>query len=112
MFWNPSQAILEKRRQAWLKISARGEVRFVLLRGVLGYGVLVFGLDTLYSLFINHDRRCLEPFNLIWSVMTWLVVGLGFGLFMWFSGQKFLCSGKGLPASPPTAQNSQLDLPT
>ena len=94
MFWKPSQHTLEKRRQWWLEAIAKGETRFVLLRGVLGYGLICFGLSTLDSLLLKHDHSCLEPVNVIWNLMSWVIAGGLFGLLMWHRGQKFLRSEK------------------
>jgi hypothetical protein len=96
MFGQASQLTLEKRRQAWLKISGRGKARFVLIRGVLGWGMTTFVLIGLYRVFVNHDRSYLNPISLFIGLIAWSIGGALWGLAMWRTGQNFLRSGKGI----------------
>jgi hypothetical protein len=57
------------------------EIRFVVLRGVLGFGVSCYVLTLLINHFIDHKQ--VDSVNLIWDLAGWLLAGLLFGLYLW-----------------------------
>ncbi len=63
----------------WEKARAGGMMRFVLLRGVLSYGLTMFIVMT----FIVHRDDLSARFIAI-SAGLWLVGGAVFGLLTWF----------------------------
>jgi hypothetical protein len=97
MFWKPTQQALEKQREYWVKTSAQGKGRFILLRGVLGFGGTTCILFTVVRIFIDHDPSYFKPTFILIDLLVWFLAGYFFGVSMWERGQKFLRSDKGLP---------------
>jgi hypothetical protein len=97
MFWKSTQQDLEKHREYWLKTSAQGKRRFILLRGVLGFGGTMCIFFTVTKVFIDHDTSYLKPSIIPIDLLVWSLAGYSFGVLMWERGQKFLRSDKGLP---------------
>ena len=68
-------------REKWRKIQAQGKLRFVLLRGILGWGlptmILVGATD--YYLF----KEAHSALNWLLAIPIWLFGGYFFGLLMW-----------------------------
>ena len=62
----------------WEKVRAGGMIRFVLLRGVLSYGLTMFMVMT----FIVHRGDLSTRFIAI-SAALWLVGGAAFGVLTW-----------------------------
>jgi hypothetical protein len=74
-------SVRQERRE---KIMAKGQVRFVLIRGVLGWGV---PMAIANALFINPaTKRALDTGDwgtLSGHVFGWLVAGAAFGMILW-----------------------------
>ena len=72
----------EKQCDAWAKIRARGKQRFILLRGVLGWGSLMFVFMNAMDLFVHHR---IDSWWLPISLVFWIAAGYGVGISMWNS---------------------------
>ncbi len=64
--------------QRWERIRAQGMGRYVLVHGVLSYGLPLFALMT----FVVHRER-LNPAFIALSALIWLLGGAVFGVVMW-----------------------------
>ena len=67
----------------WEKSRAKGKLHFILVSGVLSWGVPMFIAMTF---FVNRER--LSPGHIILSAFMWLLGGAGFGLFVWYFSEK------------------------
>jgi len=68
----------EKRRQAWEKIRERGKLRFILYRGVLGFGVLMIIGSACIDRFIDHKILAFHPISSLFLIlMGWLIGQIG-----------------------------------
>ena len=72
----------DKESQKWERIRARGEVFFVLIRGVLGYGGFVFVFSTCSAMLIFHRR--LNAALVAEKALTWVLAGFFFGVIVWY----------------------------
>lgn len=72
----------ERQREAWTKTRSRGRQRYILLRGVLGWGSFMFVFMNAMDLFIHHR---IDYWWLPISFVFWLAGGYGFGISMWNS---------------------------
>ena len=72
-------AVKSRGVQHWEKARANGMLRFVLMRGVLSYGLTMFVVMT----FIVH-RGDSNPRFIAISALLWLVGGAVFGASTWF----------------------------
>ena len=63
----------------WEKVRARGKARFILVSGVLSYGLPMFIVMT----FLVH-RSDLSPGFIGISAILWAVGGALFGTIMWY----------------------------
>jgi hypothetical protein len=61
--------------ERWARTRARGKYRFVLVSGVLAYGLPMFVIMTFM---IPHPR-----FTRPESALLWLLTGAGYGMAMW-----------------------------
>jgi hypothetical protein len=73
-------ARLEKQRELWLRIRAKGRQRFILLRGVLGFGGSMFIWTNAMGMIF--DRESIDWFLPV-SLMIWLGAGYFFGRSQW-----------------------------
>jgi hypothetical protein len=85
--------------QRWAGIRQKGRPRFILVTGVLSYGVPMFVIMTF---FVNrHPERPLTAPMLAVSAVIWALGGAAFGWVMWkiTEGryQKFLAKQGGKP---------------
>ncbi len=64
----------------WQRIKERGIWRFVLLRGVLGWGVPMAVFGTIYE-HVSHKEEALPPYFIVGLC---LAGGFIWGLGMWF----------------------------
>jgi hypothetical protein len=91
MFWNVGQNNLEKRRAKWLKITAKGKLRFILLRTTVVAGViLAWLLFTRYQSY--RDGTPLQTRILILNGAALFVLGIGVVFAKWEWIQNFLRS--------------------
>ena len=63
----------------WEKARSRGKADFVLMRGVVGYGLPMFIVIT----FISHRKDLSTRFVGI-SAFVWLIAGAVFGTALWY----------------------------
>jgi hypothetical protein len=67
--------------EKWVKLSKMGRSRFVLLYGVLGWGVPT---AILFSLLRGYERGWAEfPVNLVLSLIMFPLAGIVWGRWMW-----------------------------
>lgn len=79
----------EQFAKRWSKIAKGGKTRFILLRGVVGWGLPMFVLMALvYPQVINTGTDSYNKNYLLMSAAIWLAGGYGFGWIMWHIGQK------------------------
>lgn len=70
-----------KEFQRWEVTRRKGKLNFILIRGVLAYGLPMFLLMTLFA---NRDpEKPLAPVLIIISAAVWAVGGAVFGWAMW-----------------------------
>jgi len=83
----------EKQRQSWEKIRKRGQLSFILYRGVLGWGGLMFLVMTATKVFVDHRR--LSWFSMLVSALVWALAGYCWGLCVWsWTERRFQGAGK------------------
>ena len=83
---NPAK--FEKHRQAWEKLRQRGKVSFILYKGVLLWGGLMFVLTTCTNVFIRHDPLNRLPMFLVIDALIWCLFGSIWGIWMWHRCEK------------------------
>ncbi len=89
MFRNADQNNLEKQRAKWLKITAKGKLRFILLRTMVVAGVVLAWL--LYVQFQSHrDGVPMERRILVLNGVALFLVGVGVLFARWEWVQSFL----------------------
>jgi hypothetical protein len=73
------------RRGRWAAIAAKGKTRWVLLRGVLGFGILLTAFTFLWEHFNDQTRLGLRQISsdLLVRVPFCLMGGYIFGLLTW-----------------------------
>jgi len=77
-------ARFEKRRQAWEKVRKQGKLRFILFRGVIGYGALMIIVLACCDKFIDHKVLAVHPIRSSFLIlMGWFI-----GLIGWDTGEK------------------------
>ena len=69
--------------EAWAATRAKGMLRFVLLAGVLAWGIPMFVLMTF---FVNDDRA--TPMGIAISAAIWGIAGALFGVTLWFLAER------------------------
>lgn len=69
----------QKQMEKWAETRARGMLRFVLLTGMLAYGLPMFVLMTFVL-----NRETPSPAFIGFSAVGWLIGGAVFGIAMWF----------------------------
>jgi hypothetical protein len=67
----------------WERIRERGKLRFVLTRGVLGWGGLMFVFMSGIGIFLHHGRFYLSLPGVAFGLLIWGTGGYLFGLWMW-----------------------------
>jgi hypothetical protein len=70
--------------QKWKKIREKGLGRFVLLRGVLGFGIPVGILMTV----MNARQNGFSPRSLGGSALICVLGGLFYGWYIWYSSER------------------------
>ena len=77
----PASVELPRDLKNWEALRQRGKKRFILITGVLSYGVPMFFVMTF---FVNRKSEVMpEPLRLGISLVIWLLGGAVFGLIMW-----------------------------
>jgi len=80
----------------WEITRQKGKLRFILLRGVLGYGFPMFVVMTLFA--TRQHNRPITPVMIAISAIVWAIGGATFGWILWaFTErryQKFLAKQK------------------
>ena len=71
--------------EKWKETRKKGMLRFVLLRGVLSYGLPMFIAMTF---FLHRDD--LSPKNIALAAIVWGVGGAVFGIAMWYVQERQL----------------------
>ena len=77
----PASVELPRDLKNWEALRQRGKKRFILITGVLSYGVPMFFVMTF---FVNRKSEVMpEPLRLGISLVIWLLGGAAFGWIMW-----------------------------
>jgi len=81
----------------WELLRQKGKRRFILITGVLSYGLPMFVVMTF---FVNRKSEVMpEPLRVAISLVIWLLGGAAFGFIMWKLNegryQKFLAKKPG-----------------
>ncbi|MDF2446661.1 MAG: hypothetical protein K0S46_1897 [Moraxellaceae bacterium] len=79
-----------KEMEQWEIAQAQGMGRFILLNGVLGYGVAMF---IAMAFFVLDDPK--TPMFLLGQAIVWLCGGTAFGAFMWYLQERRYKKAKG-----------------
>lgn len=69
-------------REQWKKIRAKGKMRFILLRGVLSWGLPT---GVIYSLFTHSSENMMA---IVQTTIIFLITGVFLGLFYWMYMEK------------------------
>jgi hypothetical protein len=77
-WWYPRRS-----HEAWSKVRDKGIWRFVFIKGLLGYGGLMFVFTALLSPYIRHSTEMLSPDRLAMNAAIWAVAGLAWGAITW-----------------------------
>tara|TARA_Y100000034_G_C6537675_1_gene231856 strand:- start:95 stop:364 length:270 start_codon:yes stop_codon:yes gene_type:complete len=73
--------VKDKQFVKWQQTMAKGQARFVLLHGVIGWGFPMFVFMTFF--FGDHTLASISTTQLLTSLVIWGIGGLGFGVLMW-----------------------------
>jgi hypothetical protein len=83
-------AFKEQQRQAWRRMSQNGKASFVLKRGLLFFGGVMFlvfaGLNAI-ALYATGHMEFL-PILLMFNAILWSICGLAWGFWVWNKGEK------------------------
>ncbi len=79
----------DKHQQRWAAIRAKGCARFVLINGVLAYGLPMFVLMTVCPALFNFPFAA-RPSDTywIWQPVGWAIAGAIFGSAMWWVSER------------------------
>jgi hypothetical protein len=80
----------EKNQQRWSATRAKGKWHFVLVKGVLMWGGLMFLFMAVSPVVFGFPHRVsiLPPDYWIWQPLLWAAGGFGWGLWVWSSTEK------------------------
>ena len=70
----------------WEETRAKGKAHYILLRGVLGFGLPMFIAMTLLV-----DREDLSARFIVLSAAAWLIGGAAFGAITWIVSERQYC---------------------
>ena len=75
----------EERVRRWAAIAAKGKTRWVIVRGILGFGITVIVLTFLQDWLVDHSISGFRQisFDLLVRVPIFLLGGYLFGLATW-----------------------------
>ncbi len=73
-----------KNRENWEATRAKGRTRFILVTGVLGWGLPMFLFMTFWVQKVSVD----DVGSIALSMALWAVGGLGFGYWVWRVSEK------------------------
>jgi len=75
----------ENRRQRWLAITAKGKTRWIVVRGVLGFGLTLTALTFLQAWIADHSISGFRQIcsDLLVRAPFSLIGGYAFGLVTW-----------------------------
>lgn len=71
----------------WEEQRKKGKPRFVLVTGVLSYGVPMFAITT-FALPLLRARPLPSPFAIAFSAGMWLLGGVILGLMLWWVNER------------------------
>jgi hypothetical protein len=83
-----NRAVLEIRRQAWLRMQRQGKLSYVLRRGVLLWGGSMFVLFACWNAYQLRDHLDKLPVLLALNAVIWSLGGMSWGLWTWHSCEK------------------------
>lgn len=76
----------DKHFEAWKKLREKGRIRFVLARGVLGWGLPMF-LIMIFA-FNGSKEGVISPVSIAIHAVIWTIGGMIFGFTMWYLSEK------------------------
>jgi hypothetical protein len=85
-FKSTDPAVFERQCKKWEETIRRGKLRFILTRGVLGWGCWMLVFMTCMSVFVDHHK--LDMSTVVIELAIWPLAGYGVGLGMWRSLEK------------------------
>jgi hypothetical protein len=88
MMGRENPAKFEKHLQAWERLRKRGKLSFVLYKGVLLWGGLMFILTTCANVFARHDQLGRLPVFLVIDALVWCFFGSIWALWVWHRCEK------------------------
>jgi hypothetical protein len=91
LFGSPSPT----QRERWRQLKAKGKKRFILRRGVMGFGGLMFVVMTI-SEFVRKKPSIWPEyvFVVILNLLIWPLGGYVWGLWMWHFYEKWFSNGE------------------
>jgi hypothetical protein len=75
---------MPKEFQRWGKIRHKGKSRFIVLTGVLAWGIPMFLLMT----FVVNRKKWHAPAEIAGRAVTWVIGGACFGWWIWRSSER------------------------
>jgi antibiotic biosynthesis monooxygenase (ABM) superfamily enzyme len=82
----------EEKRNSWFELKKRGRKRFVWRYGILLWGLWMFLVFSIWTLFRGPRTHALSIAKyislIILNLIVWSIGGLVFGLFLWSRLQK------------------------
>ncbi|MCL1079842.1 hypothetical protein D5R81_17080 [Parashewanella spongiae] len=70
--------------ESWKKSRVQGKLKFVLLRGVLSWGIPMFIFMTFI---INKPEAGFTSQFIVVNALIWAIAGAVFGLIVWYFGE-------------------------
>jgi hypothetical protein len=77
-----------EKTQRWRAIRAKGRARFVLLYGVLGWGLGMFVIMSVLPMLFGWPRWIHIHASLLLGSVLWILGGVLWGIFMWFDSER------------------------
>ena len=79
----------EKNQKRWSATRAKGKWHFVLVKGVLIWGGLMFLFMAVFPVYLGfpHKVGTLAPWYWIWQPLLWAGAGFGWSLWVWHSSE-------------------------
>jgi len=86
----------EKQHQKWATVRKKGRWHFILYRGVLIWGGLMFLLMCASPVFFGFPHSAAStPWYRTWNVILWAVAGFAFGFATWTCSEKMYTRAEG-----------------
>lgn len=92
---------MSKQTEKWEAVRAQGRGRFILLRGVLGYGLPMLAFMTFLVNPPSPNGYLSRAVYILFSLALWAVGGALFGTAAWWMGERAYRKATTSPPQPP-----------